>query len=113
MIEIDELIQSVLLDASKSLSIKKKRRYKRRVSTITNDLKNDMLPYSTKCNYNWFSNWINRRENKNLMTTKQSNFYMVYNRITYELVLCYNMETSEVLSSFDISTIPGLQKNKT
>jgi len=119
MFDVDDFIKTVLDEANETINKREKNHY-RRVNKIKNQPEGDnesegeieIFPYSNICNYNWFLNWINRRENKHLMPTKQANYYMVYNKKTYDLVLTYNTETSEVRSSFDLNTILGLQKAK-
>lgn len=127
--KIDEIIQNVLKDAVKELekiNTYKKGTRKRRnkidilegqqeednLDNSINEKTKDLFQYTSIRNYNWFINFINRREHRELMSTKQGKTYLVFNKENYKLVLTYNTETSEVNSTFDLSTITGLQKAK-
>lgn len=117
MIGLDEIIQNVLKEAVKELdkiqqSKKGTRKARDKINNLEGRQDDDNLQYTeTRC-YNWFVNFINRRENKNLMPSKQGSLYKVFNKQDSKLVLTFNMDTFEVKSSFDLSTILGLQKPK-
>ena len=127
MIGLDEIIQNVLKEAVKELdkiqqSKKGTRKRRDKINILEGqqekqgedkyNLEQDDLQYTETRNYNWFINFINRRENKNLMPSKQGSLYKVFNKQDSKLVLTFNMDTFEVKSSFNLSTILGLQKPK-
>lgn len=126
--QTDDIIRDVLRLAS--LELEKLKQTKKRKSKIEiievddsedeEEIENEVeskpvepeIVYTAVRDNTWFNIFINRRENKkNLMVSKQGSTYLAFDR-NCKLVLTYNVDTSEITSSFDISTFLGPQVAK-